>query len=68
MVIASADHWNLKLRIPNAANGATLVRGNRVDAEAVAEVEAGDDEIGVAAREPDVSPLELPDPSATIYL
>jgi len=68
VVIASADHWNLKLRIPNAANGATLAPGSRDAGEVVAEIEAGDDEIGVAAREPDVFPPELPDPSATIDL
>jgi len=59
VVIASADHWNLKLRIRNAANGATPVRGNR---------NSGDTAAGSEVRVSDFSPLELPDPSATIEL
>jgi hypothetical protein len=73
LVIASADHWNLKLRIPKAANGATLVPGNREDvgvaAEAGIPLLAWDArEIGCVEQDSDVFPLEFSDPSATIAL
>tara|TARA_B100001013_G_C24202149_1_gene281778 strand:+ start:188 stop:367 length:180 start_codon:yes stop_codon:yes gene_type:complete len=59
VVIASADHWNLKLRIRNAANGVPFARVNRI---------SGGTAAGSEMRFLDLSVLELSDPSATIEL
>jgi hypothetical protein len=59
VVIASADHWNLKLRIRNAANGVTFACGNRI---------SGGTAAGSEMRFSDLSVLEFSDPSATIEL
>jgi hypothetical protein len=69
--MASADHWNRKLLMRNAASGVTFTRGSRGlrgAFRAVVDDPVGDDDDDCLARAPVSLPSELPDPSATIEL